>query len=51
MIQQEMPFPLNTDISGKWVPIVVAQKLFQEIQQLKERVAELEAQVYGGKTY
>jgi BMFP domain-containing protein YqiC len=42
---------ITTDTSGKWVPIDVAQKIFQELQELKARIAELEAQVYGGKTY
>ena len=33
---------INTDISGKWVPI-------QEVLKLLERINELEKQIYGSK--
>jgi len=33
---------IETDISGKWVPI-------QEVLKLLERIAELEQQLYGSK--
>jgi len=33
---------IQTDVSGKWVPI-------QEVLKLLERIAELEKQVYGSR--
>ena len=33
---------INTDVSGKWVPI-------QEVLKLLERIQELEKQVYGSR--
>jgi hypothetical protein len=33
---------INTDISGKWVPI-------QEVLKLLERIQELERQIYGSR--
>ncbi len=33
---------IETDISGKWVPI-------QEVLKLLERINELEKQIYGSK--
>ena len=34
--------PINTDISGKWVPI-------QDVLKLLERINELEKQIYGSR--
>ena len=33
---------INTDVSGKWVPI-------DEVLKLMERIRELEQQIYGSK--
>jgi hypothetical protein len=33
---------INTDVSGKWVPI-------QEVLKLLERIQELERQLYGSR--
>ena len=35
---------IRTDVSGKWVSI-------EQVMKLLEKLAELEAKVYGGKTF